>query len=196
MAIAAAPAASLPADLRRLLDEFTAIERDTETLLAGLDDEQFNWGPPGGGWSIAQCFDHLTVATRVYLDCMQAAVTRARGAGWNRRGPIRSTWFGRRFVQSLEPPVRLRVRAPGKIRPGSRRRKAEVWPEFVRATADVSRLLQEAADLDMNRATFRNPFLPLVRVRVGTGFRILAAHDRRHLAQAAAIRALDAFPRS
>ncbi|MEX2663206.1 MAG: hypothetical protein WD227_14850 [Vicinamibacterales bacterium] len=36
----------------------------------------------------------------------------------------------------------------------------------------------------MNRATFQNPFIPVIRMRVSTGLHVVAAHDRRHLWQA------------
>ncbi|MEX2272640.1 MAG: DinB family protein [Vicinamibacterales bacterium] len=54
----------------------------------------------------------------------------------------------------------------------------------------ASMVIRDAQTIDVNRPTFPNPFLPLVRLRVGTGFRILLAHMRRHIDQAQ--RVLDA----
>ena len=48
----------------------------------------------------------------------------------------------------------------------------------------IRALLRTAATLDVNRATFVNPFIQVVRVKVATGFLVISAHDRRHLCQA------------
>jgi hypothetical protein len=187
----------MPADIAQLLGEFEDIQRTTEDLLAGLDDEQFNWTPMPGAWSIAQCFDHLNVSNATYLASLEPAIASARRAGRLRRGPLRSTIVGRWFVASFEPPVRRRHRTQRKIRPASGRlHKAEVWPTFVRLHGQLASLLREGAQVDLNRARFANPFIPIVVMRAGTAFRMLAAHDRRHIWQAGNVRRAPGFPKS
>jgi hypothetical protein len=44
--------------------------------------------------------------------------------------------------------------------------------------------MRRAADYDVNRVRFRNPFVSVIRFSVGSGFVILSAHERRHLLQA------------
>ncbi|MES1211366.1 MAG: hypothetical protein ABUL63_03425, partial [Acidobacteriota bacterium] len=72
---------------------------------------------------------------------------------------------------------------------------AAVWRDFAAVQAEIAALLKESADLDLNRARFVNPFLSLVRMRVGSGFMVLTAHERRHLWQAQKIRLRPEFPR-
>jgi hypothetical protein len=193
----ASTAPVLPADIAQLLSEFEQIERATEDLLAGLDEEQFNWVPASGGWSIAQCFDHINRSNAPYLARLGPAIASARGAGRRPRGPLSSSIVGRWFVASLEPPVRTRTRSPRKIRPMAvRLHKAEVWPAFVRLHGQLAALLREGADVDLNRARFLNPLIGVVPMRASTGFRIIAAHDRRHLWQATNIRRTSGFPKS
>ena len=190
-----AAASGLPDDLRRLTVEIDEILRQTDALLDPLDDEQFNWHPAPGSWSVGQCFEHLNVVNGIYFRGIHRAVERARQAGHRRRGAMTSSALGRLFVWSQEPPFRVKVRAPSRVRPAARRRKAEVWPEFVRFHTHLKGFLQECADVDLNRARFPNPFLPLMKVRAGTGLRILMAHDRRHVWQALRVRQSQGFPR-
>ncbi len=75
------PTSAVPADLQELIDEFLAVEGDAERLVEPLDDEQFNWSPAPGAWSIAQCIDHLNVTNQKYLDAISAAVERRAGRG-------------------------------------------------------------------------------------------------------------------
>jgi hypothetical protein len=190
------PTSAVPSDLQELIDEFLAVEGDTERLVEPLDDEQFNWSPAPGSWSIGQCIDHLNVINQKYFDALSAAVERAQARGLTRTGPIASSWIGRRFIASLEPPVRMKTRTLKAIRPADRRHKAEVWPEFVRQHSRLRRCVAGWAQVDLNRAVFRNPLGPFGRLRAGTGLRIIAAHDRRHVWQASRVRGAPGFPRS
>jgi hypothetical protein len=189
-------ASPLPGDLEQLLAELTAIETDADALVAGLDDEQFNWSPAPAAWSIAQCLDHLNKADALYMERLQPAVDDARARGLRRMGPIAMSWWGRLFVRSLEPPATIRMKAARAIAPAPRKRKAEVCPEFVRIHTHLRGLIENCADLDLNRARMKNPFVGFVPMRAGTALRVILAHDRRHLSQARRVRATEGFPRS
>src|SRR5688572_18929262 len=105
----------LPADLQALLDEIDRLDRAADTLSSPLSDTQFYWQPDGGrAWSIALCLEHLATANRVYSTVIRGAVDAARARGLRRTGPIASTYFGRRFIASLEPAAGLRTKAPAK----------------------------------------------------------------------------------
>ena len=52
----------------------------------------------------------------------------------------------------------------------------------------------DAADVDVTRATFQNPFIPIIRMRVATGLAVLAGHDRRHLWQAEQVKRAPGYP--
>jgi hypothetical protein len=182
---AASPMVTLPPDLRKVLQEIDAADAAAEALTAGLTDEQFGWPPDGGRrWSVAQCLEHLATANDVYGRAMREAVQRARSRGWTRSGPLSPGFFGRKFVASLEPPVKRRTRAPGKILPRPQRSRADIVRHYHEAHGRIRDLIPEAAEIDANRATFPNPFFGLIRVRVATAFQVIAAHDRRHLWQA------------
>lgn len=175
----------LRADLQEMLDALEAADREADSLAGPLGDEAFQWRPDGGrGWSVAQCLDHLATANEQYGARILRAIEEARAKNLTGGGPIAPGFFGRRFVASLEPPVRRRTRAPGAIQPRSTGSRADIMRAYHDAHDKLRGMVRSAADIDVNRASFQNPFLKYVRVRVGTGFRIIAAHDRRHLWQA------------
>jgi hypothetical protein len=60
---------------------------------------------------------------------------------------------------------------------------------FLESNQGARELVQRAANYDVNRIRFRNPFLPLIYFTLGTGFEILWKHQARHLLQAERIRA-------
>lgn len=178
----------LPADLQPLSDAMDAADRTADALAARLTDSEFFWRPDGATrWSVALCLDHLAVANAVYAHAIAKAIATARERGWTRRGPAQPGFFGRKFAESLEPPAKRRTRAPAKIVPQPARGRDEIMAAYRTAHVDIRRSIREAATIDANRAVFPNPFLPLIRVRVSTAFHVVAAHDRRHLWQAAEV---------
>ena len=189
-----APAASpLPDEIRRILNDLEVNERRAEALVAGLDDEALNWRVDDRSWSTAQCLDHLNVANRVYLEAMRPTIEDARRKGRTRRGAVHPGWFERWFVASLEPPPKRKLPAPKKIIPAFSGEKEALLAEFRRLHAETAALLRESADLDLG-VRFPNPFIPLLRFKVWTGFLVIPTHERRHLWQAERLRTSSAFP--
>ena len=176
---------TLPQDLDAIIHQVDEADRRADEIAGRLTDEEFSWQPDGGRrWSVALCFDHLAVANAVYTAAMRAAVETARSRGWTRQGPGAPGFFGRKFVELLEPPATRRSNAPEKIFPKPNRTREEILRAYHAAHDEVRRLARECATLDTNRATFSNPFITLVKVRLSTAFHIICAHDRRHLWQA------------
>ena len=185
---------SLRSDLQQVIDEVDAADQRARSLDGALTDAQFNWHEDGR-WSIAQCIDHLATTAVVYGAAIKGGVDRARADGVIGGGPISPSFVGARFIASLEPPVRRRGRAPAAIRPTSRASRAEIMQAYYASHEGFRALVRSCADIDVNRATYPNPFLPLIRMRVGTGLRIVPAHDRRHLWQAEQVTSAPGFPR-
>src|SRR5688572_5721167 len=99
-------------------------------------------------------------------------------------------WLGRWFIRTIiEPsPTTRRWRAPRKIKP-SAEVDAAILERFLASNQTARDLFRHAAEHDVNRIRFPNPFVPVIRFTVGTGFEILTRHQRRHLLQAERIRA-------
>lgn len=194
--MALAPAQTLPADVQQVIDQLDEADRTAEALVARLSDEQFHWQPDQGTrWSVGQCLEHLATADALYAGLMRGAVERARQAGSVRRGPFAPGFFGRKFANSLEPPVKLRTRAPTKIVPRSSMNREEILRNYFGTHAELKAMARDAAAIDANAATFQNPFFTMVKVKVATGFHVITAHNRRHLWQAQRVVERPDFPR-
>ena len=105
-------------------------------------------------------------------------------------------WLARWFIRSyIEPsPQSKRASAPKKIAPGARV-ETSVLDRFLRGNQAARELVRYAANYDVNRIRFRNPFIPVLRFTVGTGFQIVTRHQRRHLLQAERVKRSSDFPR-
>jgi hypothetical protein len=186
---------TLPRDLQDLLEQIDAADRAGAALATSVTDHQFHWQPfDGRGWSIAQCLDHLAVMNKHYAGAVRRGIEEGRRRNLRRDGPARPTFFGRRFIQSQEPPVKIKLKAPRVGASPQNRPRNEILRDYHEAHAIIRQLIVDAAEIDLNRSTFQNPFIPIVRMRVGTGLAILAGHDRRHLWQAEQVKLASGYP--
>jgi len=108
-----------PAWSIRLAFELVANDQTAQVVTSGLTEEQLNWRPAPGSWSVGQCLEHLCITNEAYLPAISAAL---EGKPEAPAEQITPGWFGRWFLRNfVEPsPNSKRVRAPSKIRPTPR----------------------------------------------------------------------------
>jgi len=178
------------ADIQSMLDQIEAIKTEGQAVTAGLTDDQLNWHPAEGSWSILDCLEHLNVAVTETLPAFDRSIADGRAKGQYSGGPFRYGWFARMIASSMEPPPRFRMRAPKLMRvaPATTRRSAEVLPEFVRVREQLAERVRQANGLDLAHVRLISPVNRLLRVPLGTYFNFILAHDRRHLWQARNVR--------
>ncbi len=174
--------------------QFEQLADEADALAGTLADEQFNWHPPSGGWSLAQCIDHLNVTARVYLPKLDEGIANAIRRGLYGEGPFRYNWAGRMFVKSLEPPARFRVKTPTAFQPAPSRKRPEALAAFRAYQVQFIDRLRQANGLDLARARVQSPVLSYLRLPLGSGFAAMVAHERRHLLQARRVMSAAGFP--
>lgn len=180
-----APGSTSNLDLEGELHEYAVqVESQKEevaALLRDLSDEQFHWRPAESKWSIGEHVAHLPRTARPYLAAIEIAVAQARAKGIVGMGPFRHGWLGNWFARSMEPPVKVRMKAPEQIQPQRSEPKDQVLAEFLAAQDEVLAALRGSVGIDLGRARLRSPFLPILKLSVGQAFRATIVHNRRHL---------------
>src|SRR3984893_78775 len=181
-----------PAWSVRLAADLDANDQAAKKLVAELTEEQLNWQPARGSWSVGQCLEHLCITNEAYLTSIYAAL---KGKSDSSVEQITPGWFARWFIRSfVEPsPNSKRVSAPLKIRPAAHVDHT-VLERFLSENRSCRELFVRTRGKDVNRIRFWNPFVPGVRFTVGTGFEIIAGHERRHLLQAERVLHSPSFP--
>ena len=171
-------------EIDRLLEALAANEREARALVDGLTETEGTTPLQPGTWSVAECLDHLATANRVYIDAMEQPARRARGRGALRKRAAEPGMFGSWFVKSLEPGAKIRQKAPRKIRPRRSPPLDDAFRAFIDEHARAAAFIRDNADLDLASIRFKNPFIFWIRFSLATGIHVIAAHERRHLAQA------------
>lgn len=169
--------------LTAVLADLDRLEPRARELLAGLDAEDLAKAPPGGGWSIAQIFEHLCVADASYVDgVLPKALAKARGRATK---PWKPSMFGgwlRRILantaKKLPAPKIYRVAGPA---------RKDVVAAWLAGVAQLRRQIVEAADCDL-KLRLSSPVSRLIRLSLGDALAIPVVHAHRHLEQVARTR--------
>jgi hypothetical protein len=181
--IGAGPLALTPEidDFRRQFEQLSA---DADALVAPLTDAEFHQRPGADAWSVGDCLEHLNVTARVYLPTLDEGVADAIRRGLYGAGPFRYNPLGRLFAWSQEPPPKWRGRGLAKFAPARQRPRPEVMAAFRAYQVQYIDRLRQANGIDLARARVSAPPARWLRLSLGSGFALMAAHERRHLWQA------------
>jgi len=194
MAVRALPAT---ASLSSVENDLHLAEEHAKQVISGISPSQANWRPDGGrSWSIVQCLSHLARMNRTYAAAIRDAVNAPGVPKIDTPCVISPGWFAAKFIRSMEPPVRTKMKAPAAVRPLDESDPLQILDDFVASHQPVKAVIQSAPGIDLNRLRFKNPFVPLLRWTVSTGLLVINAHDRRHLWQANCVKHAAGFPQA
>ena len=183
-----------------LIVEIEANVSHMESLTHGLSDHQFNWRPEPGGWSIAECITHINIANGGDLEPLEAAIAKGRAGNRMGEGPFTYGFLSKKFVATMEPGGKRKIKAPRLYVPPSRAGKDEAIQEYRRIAGKLRRLTRSADGLHLARIKTSMPALPsllrpFVKMPLGARLHLITAHDRRHLTQAERVRHHPEFPK-
>ena len=184
---------TLAPDVDNYRQQFERLSAEADALVAPLSEEQFTWRPAPDAWSVAQCIDHLNVTARLFLPQLDESIAEATRRGLYGDGPFDHDLVGRFFVRTMEPPARLKIKAPTSFQPAQRSR-SEIMAAFRAYQVQFVDRLRQASGLDLRRAKVYSPASAWIKMSLNSGFALMAAHERRHLWQAQRVIAAAGFP--
>jgi hypothetical protein len=160
--------------------ELNEATRRAWMLVQSTDGRLFTVRPSPARWSAAECLVHLSISSEQFLPVLREALQQKPGA---KRKKPKMDLLGRVLAWFLEPPIRTRVKTSAPFVPKAVRTKADAFAEFASLQEKLIDLLRDARDADLTRKIV-SPFDKRVRYNLYSAFRIVAAHERRHLWQA------------
>lgn len=167
------------------------------SLTSGLTETQLNWKPSAEQWSMAQCLDHLTVATNEFEKHFQVALERARVKWPVTNSPrYKPSMLGGWLAKQVSPEAPRKITAPKIFRPGDSSNISGALEKFVNQQARFLDFVRESTGIDYNKTRLRSPVTPLMRYSLADAFVITVLHGQRHLAQARRVREMPEFPKA
>jgi hypothetical protein len=171
-------------EIRRIVAEVELCSAAVERLVAGRPPELLLRRPEDGGWSVAQCIEHLNVTARATLPTIVRAIAQGRAQGLLGTGPFAMDFVGRMLRWSLDPPVRLKLKTPAAFIPSAHLSPEHVVKEFRVLQGTFIDAIRSSEGIQLDAITVRSVFEERVRYNLYAAYLILAAHERRHIRQA------------
>ena len=192
-------------DMKQFLDSVnlletiaTAAEQNNDAaraVAADLNEAQLNWKPSPEQWSVAQCLEHLAVATRGFDPYFTAALSRAKTRPSVTTTPAyKPTFMGGWLARHVAPESPRTLRAPKMFRPADASTITGSLQMFLAEQQKFIDFVRQCDGIDYNKTRIRSPVTPLVRYSLADAFVITVVHAQRHLAQARRVRESHRFP--
>jgi hypothetical protein len=165
--------------LTELKQQFEACSKVAQDLVASVTEAEYQQRPKSDRWSIAECVEHMTATTRLYLPILRAALEEAPPG----EGPYKMDWRGRLLKWILEPPYRSRVKTLPSMEPKITDIK-RVLPDFLASQQQLFAAMEPWRGRALGKVSIASPFNKRFRYNIYSLFNVVAAHQRHHLWQA------------
>jgi hypothetical protein len=176
--------------LANLLEQIQRATLEAKKLVEGRSTQDLTTRPKPESWSAAECFDHLAKTTDSFLPAILKLISGAPKLAGSRAlatGTVASL-----LIRNLEPPYRLRYKVLKPLVPKETDFDA-AWSAFEESQSRLLAAIGSSAGLAIDKVKLQCPVYAHVTYNGYGAFRMLAAHERRHLWQIQQIlKAIDA----
>jgi hypothetical protein len=169
-----------------LLDQLeTRIEQHLKTVISSFQNRseaELLKPAANGGWSIAQCLEHLNSYGRYYLPAIEKGIHTSK----NTAAPIfKSSWLGAYFTRLMEPGAKSKaMKSPKEHKPQPDLDAAKVIAEFIEQQELLLTLIRRAGAKDIGRIRISISIAQWIKLKLGDVFGFVVAHNERHIQQA------------
>ncbi len=152
-------------------------------VFQNLEDEVLLRPSTQGGWSIAQCLEHLNSYGYYYLPHIEKSLEKSNANDLSIE--FKSTWLGNYFTKLMDPAEgKMKFKAFKDHIPSANLEPPKTVAEFIRQQELLLQYLREARSSDLNSPRIPISIFKWIRLKPGDVFRFIIAHNERHILQA------------
>lgn len=186
--------------INQLLQQGEEQLQQVDEYFRDLNTDQLFWRPVPSKWGVADCFEHIDRFLEMYLQRIERELVLAEQRGVKPADTLQTGFFGDYMARSLDPgPQRIiRMKVPtfrllNPIREGDSSPRAVT--NFERQLKRLVKLMKDSERVNLTRVRVTSAMGPILRFRLGDAYRIIIAHNDRHLLQARHVLGQADFPR-
>ena len=168
-------------DLKKLLEL-------ARTQFAPLPPEALLVRPGQDRWNAMECFAHLNAHFDYFLPRIELAIHKAKARSWAPHRERLQGWLGRMSIRAVDPlnMGKTRRKSPKRINPKHLQLRQNEVKAFLINSEMLLRLLQQAREVDLNKAKVEHFRWPHFNFLLGDLFEYIVLHAQRHTLQAQA----------
>ena len=177
-----------------LIAEAGAVAEDAGRRFGALDRDQLNWKPAESQWSVGQCFDHLIKINSTYFPQLQRIEQGFYSRTWRDRVPWVARLFGSLVLNAVKPESPRKYKAARFVEASPGAMDEGIIARFIAHQQEVVEHMKRSGSRDVSAIVVKSPVAPVVFYSLLDAFRIIVAHERRHMAQAQRVVESEGFP--
>ena len=152
------------------------------SIYQNLSNLELNRPSASGGWSIAQCLEHLNSYGDYYVPQICKAIMGYQGTPG---ASAKRGCFGNYFIKMMDPDLSVkRFKAFKGHIPASSLNGHDVVARFIGQQEELIGLLRMATQVDLDSIRIPISISRLIRLKLGDTFEFLTMHNERHIRQA------------
>jgi len=182
-------------ELSRLIDDLHAVATDAGSSFGQLTTQQLNWKPSPDEWSVAQCLDHLIASNKGFIPIIQEIKRGEYKHSLKERVPVLPRFFGSLVLNAVKPETQRKLKATKPFQPSSSEFGGDIVSQFQVQQKQIAEHMRSTETLDLRKIIITSPVASFVTYSLFDGYRIIVAHDQRHVAQAKRVMARAGFPK-
>jgi hypothetical protein len=180
---------TLPTQLALVKKDLLYSRERARGVCQGLDAHTWGTRPAPGQGAIGECISHLHITSERFIPLIDDAIRDGRARKLEAGGPYRTGLIGWALLRFLEPPYKIKTRTPPAFNPVTVDPMLETLERFDYLQQEVQVRIDRSAGLALERLRVVSPFDARIKYNLYAAFRLLAAHQRRHLWQAERVKA-------
>jgi hypothetical protein len=182
-------------ELPKLIDEAHAIAEDAQKVFGHLGREQLNWKPKADEWSVAQCFDHLIVTNAGNFPRIEKIENGEYKPSLKERLPLLPRVFGSMILKAVQPQAKHKFKADPRFLPASGAISGDIIAKFKAHQEEVIQHMKMTKRVNLRKVIITSPVVSFATYSLLDAYKILVAHERRHMGQAGRVMETDGFPK-
>ncbi len=150
-------------------------------LFQNLSEEKLLSPAANGGWSIAQCLEHLNRYGNHYLPEIKKGLRK----DFQQTENFKSSWLGNYFTKMMDPHTgKRKITTFKEYSPSPKLDAYVVVAEFIHQQESLLDFLRAAQSRDLSRIKIAISISRWIKLKLGDTFKFLIAHNERHIQQA------------
>jgi hypothetical protein len=170
--------------IERWTSALTNTTNNVVNSFALLNQNQLNWKPNAGTWSIAQNLEHLIIINSTYFPILEALQTATYHVPLIGRIPFVVDYIGKFILRSVQPDRKKRMKTFAVWEPTSGDLSTDILQRFQVHHQLLKTKIIACQNLISCNPVISSPANRYVVYRLQTAFEIIIAHEQRHYVQA------------
>ena len=170
--------------MNSLIETIDHITYEVTRHFGNLNSRDLNDKPSASQWSIAQNLQHIIIVNESYLPVIKKLRNKSYKAGWLTRQAFLVKLTGKKILESVQPVVKKKIKTFEEWKPLENMVIEDIIPKFDTHQQLLKELILSSQDLIDAGTVIHSPVNRLIVYSLEDAFKIMVAHEERHLNQA------------